>query len=580
VSAADEITAGRTLLDQANRARAAFAGPIEDLPPDGALVAGALEHFRRGTDKARAAGSAGDEALAWLARAEAQMLLPRNMENVLAAEEAGRQTLALLDAAGQRAGTLAGYVVLGQALAELATVADVQQRERIEAARGVLEAAEILALQSDDALVLARLRDSLSRVLGERFKGDRDQNLMDAVALGEQALPALRGAHHPDSLELPALLNHLGNCCVKVSTGFRNWVRRGQAHYREGAAATDPLRYPRLRQVLEGNAAMTEGLLAQEATHDALPEKEMVSRFAAATQDAIDAGDVADAQAQAHGFLSWAWSLSKTPNVHIGEAHKMLGRLAMARQSWNEAELHLYESALVLYAVLLPPQHHWAHLKDEALDLLAEAMKHGGRGEFAPAVAAQARQAWGTLRGVLGKAQAAQLDEAGAALDRVLALYPDFPPALMARARGRLNRRELGLALADLNRYLTLRPHDGQALTLRARIRMDIGEGELALADWNALLELNPGDATGLLNRGQLLLHAGRLKEAGRDLDKLLAARQDLPEAFFYRAGCRERLGDAAGAAQDLEHVLPAVAEATRAEIKVRIARLRGRAEG
>jgi Tfp pilus assembly protein PilF len=580
VSAAEEIAAGRALLDQARSARAALAGAIEDLLPDAALLAGAIERFERGVEQARAAGSANDEGLAWLARAEAQMLLPRSMETVLAAEEAGRRALVLLDAVGERARTLAGYVLLGQALAELATVADPQQRARIEAARGVLEAGEILALQAGDALALARLRDSLSRVLGERFKGDRDRNLMDAVALGEQALPALRAVHRPDSLELPALLNHLGNCCVKVSTGFRDWVRRGQELYREGAAAADALRYPRLRQVLDGNAAMSAGLLAQDEKHDALPEKEMVSRFAAAVQDAIDAGDASGAQAEALAFLRWGWSLPDTPNVHIGEAHKMLGRLAMAGRSWGEAELHLYESALVLCAVL-SPQHRWAGLEDQAFELLAEAMRQGGRGDLAQAAAAQARQAWGALRQAIDEAQAAPQGEAAAALDRALALYPDFPPALMVRATERFHRGESGPALADLDRYLTLRPRDAQALTLRAGIWMQTGESGRALADWNAVLEVDAADPTALLNRGRLLLGAGRLEEACRDLDKLLAAPQDVPEAYYFRAACREGLGDADGAAEDLERALPAVGEAAaRAEVEARIARLRASTQG
>lgn len=575
MSAADEIAIGRTLLDQARGARTARVDAIEDVLPDSALVAGAIEHFRRSAEEARAAASAGDEGLALLARAEAQMLLPRNVETLLAAEEAGRGALSLLDAVADRAWALVGYVVLGQALAELATVADPQQRARIETARGMLEAGEILALQVDDALALARLRDSLSRVLGERFKGDRDQNLMDAVVLGEQALPALRAAHQPDSLELPALLNHLGNCCVKVSAGFRGWLRRGQAHYRAGAAAADALRYPRLSQALGGNVAMTEGLLAQDEKHDALPDNEMVSRFSATIQDALDAGNAADAQAAALGFLRWAWSLAETPNVHVGEAHKILGRLAIARRSWGEAELHLYQSALVLCAVL-PPQHRWASLTDQAFDLLAEAMRQGGRGEFIAAAAAQARQGWAALRHALAEAQSAPKGEAGAALDRVLALYPDFPPALMVRATDCFNRGEPGPARVDLERYLTLRPRDAQALALRAAIRMQAGEDEAALADWNAVLELDASDPRALLNRGQLLLRAERLEDARRDLDHLLAARQDLPEAYYLRAACREGLGDPGGAAEDLEHVLTGLGKDARTEIEARIVRLRG----
>ena len=574
-TAGDDFAAGQALLEQARRAREDIDDAIEDTEIDGALLRQAAESFRRAADTARTAGRHSDEGRAHSAEAQAQMLLPHTLESVTAAEAAGRRALGLLDAVTDRKETLAAYVVLGRALAQLATLMDPQQRSRVETARAVLEAGEVLALQAGDVSALARLRDSLSRVLGERFKGERDENLMDAVVIGEQALPALREGHHPDSLELPWLLNHLGNCCVKVSIAFRDWVRRGQAHYREGAAAVDAVHYPRLRRALENNVAMTEGLLAQDVKYDALPEQEMVSRYAAATQDAMERRDVEDAQAQALGFLRWAWSLQQTPNVHVGEAHKLLGKLAMGRQAWDEAERHFYESSLVLSGVL-PPQHRWTHLKDDALALLAEAMKRAGRGGLAQEAAFQAQHAWSAVRRVIDQAAAAGEGEAAAALDQALSLYPDFPPALMARAAERLLRREIGRALADLEAYLMLRPRDAKALTLRAGAWTEIGEAERSLSDWNAVLELNADDAIGLLNRAQVLINLDRPDDARRDLDKLIATRPDQPEAYYFRAACREKVGDLAGAADDLEHALPGVSDPPAgAELEQRIARLR-----
>ncbi len=122
-----------------------------------------------------------------------------------------------------------------------------------------------------------------------------------------------------------------------------------------------------------------------------------------------------------------------------------------------------------------------------------------------------------------------------------------------------------------------LRARDVKALTLRAGIWMEVGEGERAPGDWNAVPEVDADDATGLLNRSRVLINLDRSEEARRDLDKLLGARPDLPEAHYFRAGCRERLGDAAGSADDFERALPAVGDAAgRTRIEERIARLRG----
>ncbi len=144
------------------------------------------------------------------------------------------------------------------------------------------------------------------------------------------------------------------------------------------------------------------------------------------------------------------------------------------------------------------------------------------------------------------------------------------------RSTQRWARHEPGPALADLGQYLLLRPRDAQALTLRAGIWMAVGEAERALADWNAVLELDADDPTAQLNRGQVLIKLERCEEARRDLDKLIAARPELPEAYYFRAACRERLGDTAGAAADLEQTLQAVGDAAlRAQFEERIVRLR-----
>ena len=183
------------------------------------------------------------------------------------------------------------------------------------------------------------------------------------------------------------------------------------------------------------------------------------------------------------------------------------------------------------------------------------------------------------MRQVLEHASVAPEGEGAAALDQALGLYPDFPPALMARATERLGRREIGPAVGDLGAYPMLKPRDVNALTLRAGIWIEAGDAERALADWNAVLEVDADNLTGLLNRGQVLANLERWEDASRDVEKVIAARPDLATAYYLRATCRERLGDVAGAADDLERALPAFRDSPRrAEIEEHIAQLRGRA--
>lgn len=576
VAVATEISAGRSLLDAAVAARAARAGAIEDAPVDPVVIDRAIDYFRRARSGESAEAGGAAMARAWLEEADALLLRSDSIETVRAAEAAAREALSHLDSVANRSDATRAYLLLGRALAELAPTPAPDRTQRLEAAVGVLEAGDVLARQEGDALTLARLRASASRVLGERFRGGRDENLMDAVVAGEEALPALRAAHRPESSELPELLNHLGNCCAKIGVQFRTWLRRGEGHYREGASIVDAERYPRLHRVLLGNAAMVERLLEQDPRNDALPEKEMVSRFAAAAQAAIDVGDVESAKGHAFGFLRWGWSLAELPNVHIGEAHKLMGKIALASGDLAGAERHLYQAAVVLCAVLTP-EHRWANLGEEAFALLGEALRSAGRGDEAGAAVAQARAAWPVVTQALDLASATGADpEADAMLERALRLYPDCPPLLLSRAARRIERGELVPALMDLNGVVSLMPQQQQARMQRAVLLSAGGDDERALADWNAVLEMESGNPAALLHRAQLQIRREQWDAARTDLDALLSTGDENPQAFYARALCREHLGDPAGAADDLERILPAFGDpADRQALQERIATLR-----
>ena len=561
----------RQRLDALRLARRARSGSLEAPPGDDVALGEVISDLRAAAECSEERGRAEQ----YIALAEAELMRGSTLEAVRAAEQAAREAIDRLDCSTDPELALQAWEWLGEALTSTVLVADAQQRQRIEAARGLLFAGESLALSCGGALQLARLRDSLSRVLGERYRIDRDENLMDAVVCGEQALAALRAAHDADSSALPSLLNHLGNCCVKVSTAHRDWLRRGLGHYRDGLATVSAARFPRLHQILERSVAMVEGLLDQDASHDHLPEQEMVSRFCSAVQDALDGADDEGAWRWAMGFLRWAWTLEPAPNVHVGTAHQLLGKLAVGQQAWDQAEVHLYEALLVLSG-MLSAEHRWHHLVEETRSLFADALKRAGREPLAEAAIDQAGWALSGARQALADAAQQTTEPAVAALDRAIALYPAFAPALEARARCRLDAGNLAEAIRDAETCLSLQPENVLALSVRAAALTRAEQSDAALMAWKAVLESDPANEAALAQSASLLAAAQHWEEARQHADRLIEINPSLPAAYLLRAGCREKLGDAAGAIADLEQARPAIGDAAALrELEQRISGLR-----
>jgi regulator of sirC expression with transglutaminase-like and TPR domain len=79
-----------------------------------------------------------------------------------------------------------------------------------------------------------------------------------------------------------------------------------------------------------------------------------------------------------------------------------------------------------------------------------------------------------------------------------------------------------------------------------------------------------------LLRSAQLHIRREKWDAARSDLDVLLRNGDENPQACYARALCREHLGDPAGAADDLERILPAFGDpADRQALQERIEALR-----
>ncbi|PTL85032.1 hypothetical protein [Vitiosangium sp. GDMCC 1.1324] len=545
-SADEHLHAGQDALRRAVSAHDAAGLRFEDVPYDPALLLLAREHFEAASSLFDTEGRATDEARARLGAAEVWLKMAPSAETSTAAEASSRAALALLDTVTDWAMSIDAYLLLAEAMAPpLEHLADGAEKEgRIDQALGVLRAAEYLASQEPDAFARARVSALLSRVLGERFRGDRDSNLLDAIRAGQRALPALRERQRESPLSYPALLAHLGNCFMKLDGPRERWLAEGLAAYRDGLAAADPRLAPRLHHHLGAHVTMAESLIA--AHDESLPEKEMMGRFGARVQAALDTGDIDAAEEAALETLRWAWSLRQAPNIWVGEAHKLLGSLLLHHGDVGGAQNHFYCATVVLSAAAETGGPREAALLGGAEQLLASAMDRLGQSALTAQLTAQARRALAAARSSLEEGMQLLARDPAAAhahFDRALSLYPRDPLALFYRGAAAMGQSAFGAALRDFDAVLHLQPLNVAALYNRALLRAQRGDDEGAVADLDNLITRSPG----------------------------------MTVAYWQRAACLERLGRAQGAAADLERVLGEVSDAQeRAAIEARLGRLRG----
>ncbi|HEX5748848.1 MAG TPA: tetratricopeptide repeat protein [Archangium sp.] len=514
-SADEHLHAGQDALRRAVQAHGAAGSRVEDVPYDPALLRLAREHFEAASSLFDTEGRATEWARARLGAAEVGLKMASSAEAYAAAEASSRAALASLDTVTDRATSLDAYLLLAEAMAvPIEHLADGAEKEgRIDQALGVLRAAEYLASQQPDAFARARVGSLLSHVLGERFRGDRDAHLLDAIRAGQRALPALRERQQESPLSYPALLVHLGNCFMKLDGPRERWLAEGLAAYRDGLAATDPRIAPRLHHLLDANVRMAESLIA--AHDEALPEKERVGRFGARVQAALDAGDFDTAEAVALEMLRWAWSLRQAPNLWVGEAHKLLGNLLLHRGDAAGAQNHFYCATVVLSAAAATGGPREAALLGGAEQLLASAMERLGQSALTAPLTAQARRAFAAARSSVETGMQLLARDPAAAhahFDRAISLYPRDPLALFCRGAAAMAQSAVDAALRDFDAVLYLQPRNVAALYNRALLREQRGDNDGAVAD----LEHALGEVSDPQERASIEAHLRRLRGSER----------------------------------------------------------------
>jgi ADP-heptose:LPS heptosyltransferase len=146
-----------------------------------------------------------------------------------------------------------------------------------------------------------------------------------------------------------------------------------------------------------------------------------------------------------------------------------------------------------------------------------------------------------------------RLPDALTSFERVLALAPDHPGALVNRATILIELGHPAEALADVEHALRLDPNDIKAWTKHGNALSVQGRYQEAVASFDRALALDPAWYDAHNNRGFCLEALGRIHEALQSYDAALAVKRDYVAALFNRGVNRLKLGDFARGWDDYE---------------------------
>ncbi|RMG07926.1 MAG: tetratricopeptide repeat protein [Planctomycetota bacterium] len=134
--------------------------------------------------------------------------------------------------------------------------------------------------------------------------------------------------------------------------------------------------------------------------------------------------------------------------------------------------------------------------------------------------------------------------EALADLNRAIELEPDNAAGYKLRGDLFNLSGKPDQALADYTKAAELDPYNAQALESRGVLRAQRGDFEAALRDLDAALRADPGYLRAYVSRGSILLKREDWQGAKADYDRAIARDPSFADPYFFRARCKERLGD------------------------------------
>jgi len=157
----------------------------------------------------------------------------------------------------------------------------------------------------------------------------------------------------------------------------------------------------------------------------------------------------------------------------------------------------------------------------------------------------------GVARAALAETEAAMSDFA-----RSIELQPDYAAAYSFRGIVRSKTGDHEGAIADFTRALELQPDDETCLKNRAYAHDRKGDIDAALRDYAEVVRRDPTDARTWTSRAAIQLSAARWRDAVDDATRLLAVDPKSVDGHYMRGMARFRMGERAGAKEDLERAL------------------------
>ncbi len=145
-----------------------------------------------------------------------------------------------------------------------------------------------------------------------------------------------------------------------------------------------------------------------------------------------------------------------------------------------------------------------------------------------------------------------QFNPAIASFSQALALHPDWPSAVFARARTYQLSGQFAEAVPAFSQYLAARPNGLRAYAFRGLCLLRLKQDDKALADFERALSLDPNLSPALYGRGQVRAQRGGFKKAVADFDAAIVQSPAYGLAFRARGNAKRKLGDEAGAQADL----------------------------
>ncbi len=147
-------------------------------------------------------------------------------------------------------------------------------------------------------------------------------------------------------------------------------------------------------------------------------------------------------------------------------------------------------------------------------------------------------------------------DEALRALDKAIALQPDYAEAYVNRGIVHAAAKRYAEAIGDYDRAIAFKPDYAAAYYNRGKVHAAAHRPAEAMHDYDQALALKPDLAEAYVNRGNLRAAAKRYAEAIGDYDRAIALEPNDAGAWFSRGTACARAGDAEEALRDLDQAL------------------------